>query len=242
MIGDNTADRWVGIGHRTSPEPMDALPDAETAIQAVEQVRAALQASGWALSREAWLDSSGTLVSVNDVETRVSCCVRRGLDITPGLLGAIAQLNQSDPSGRYWLVEGSGPQDGWTLVWAASVPHPWTSAIHLQRAVYSCLVERAPWIQEFASELTVFGGRAAAKPTEQTWERLGYELWELTAVRPCLTQKATWPIGSHPMGQGLGADSRSAVVHDQGDEAIGGSHCWSSFLLPPLPIPIHTAT
>lgn len=209
-------------------------PSPEAAEQASRAVWQALDLPAKQLACGAWVLESGAVVVIDDEQTRISYLLRRNLAVTPQLLAAVAQLNQTDPTGNYWLIESTEMDDRWTLVWAATMPHAWTSAIHLQRVVHTCLTERVPWIREYASQWTVFGGTVDATASTDG-EQMGLELWEITSVRASAGTDTAWPAGWDPAGQQ--AEPLSAVEHDESHQNVDESHLGTSFP-PHIPIPI----
>lgn len=214
-----------------------ALMDCRAAAAAVAQVWEAAGTNVEALEPgAAWVTADGTLVTVDASATRISRCLRRGMPCSPLLLDAVAQLNQSVAGGAVWLVDDSTSAEpaaeavaGWAAVWAVAVPHAWTSPLHLQRTAYSCLVGRAPNLDELACHLRGFGGREEVPCSA--------DLWELTGLRAlAVSVTDEWPAGGYPTGHSGWA--RSAVEHDERDEQLDDLvHDGSSFP-PPIPIPI----
>lgn len=110
-----------------------------------------------ATGRPAWVSNSGLLVVAGAEDARIGAGIRSAMNPTRRLLASVAQINQSDPAGHVWLTEDR-LLSRWSAVWGLTIPYAWSTAISLQRAMYTCLTTLVDYRDALAAHLTAFGG------------------------------------------------------------------------------------
>ena len=196
---------WPGDPRATSQAEYPDMDQAAEAIHRVTELadlRCTAPEPGW----PCWIDDHGLLVVASQTDTRIGFGVRESLMLSPRLIAAIAQVNQSDPLGHLWLTEGATERE-WALIWGATLPHRWTHILDVQRAVYACLTQQREYLSNLVTHFARFGGVATPanhRPRSARGESRSLRsvnLWSRhLCFGPASTTAKNGPAGRTPAG------------------------------------------
>ena len=118
----------------------------EEASRTIAQLLAELQVVGVesapvSATPPTWVTADGALIEVSKDAVRIVAGVQGGLQISSGLLQAVAAVNQHLHVGQVWVAAGADDRH-WNLIWQVTFPFVWATPLGIQRCVYTSITGR----------------------------------------------------------------------------------------------------